>query len=118
MNKEKKKTVVQGTTFFASELNSIMHAVDLDDNGSKMFGNFQEFNFTTTKEVDAEYKQNMVKHLLAFGEKSIGFALIDDYFAFKPKLTALSLGTHFIWVEDYRKQLIEKGMKEVEIANN
>lgn len=104
---------VIGTMFVESEVNHIMHAVDLDDNGTKMFGYFSDFKFTTTSEVTDEYLQNLIKHLLKQGK--IGFVEIRDYFGFKPKLNALSLGARFIWVVDHRAALEGAGMKEVKL---
>lgn len=114
MSNEKQTTEVFATVFVAAgEINKMMNCLDLADSGTKMFGAFQDLTFTTTTTVDDQYKQNMVKHMILSDD--IGYAEIGDYFAFNPKLHSLSLGAKFIWVKDYREQLLAAGMKEVTI---
>ena len=108
------KTEVFATVFVAAgEINKMMNCLDLADSGTKMFGAFKDLTFTTTTKVDDQYKQDMVRHMILSDD--IGYAEIGDYFAFNPKLHSLSLGARFIWVKDYREQLLAAGMKEVEI---
>ena len=104
------------TIFVQSNINSIMQSLDLGDGGTKMFGSFKDISFTTESEVNEEYIQKLVKHMTEHPD--VGYAEIQDYFAFKPNLHSLSLGARFIWVTDYREQLKAAGMKEVRLDAN
>lgn len=111
-----KHTKVSGTMFIESQLNHYMHMADLTDNGTKMFGYFNDFNFTTTSKVNSKYKKDIIKHLIKTAP--VGYVNIDGYFAFKPKLHALSLGSKFLWVQDFKAGLIAEGLKEVKIDDS
>lgn len=114
---ETNQTKVVATIFTAPpDLNKIMNAVDLTDNRTKVFGSFGDLTFTTTSKVDETYKQNLVKKLIQLEE--VYYAQCDSYFILKPGIHALSLGTHFIWVQDLRQQQLEVDMKEVKLDDN
>lgn len=104
------------TMFVQSNINYIMQSLDLGDGGTKMFGSFKDISFNTKSEVNEEYIQKLVKHMIEHPD--VGYVEIQDYFAFKPNLHSLSLGARFIWIKDYRKQLEAAGMKEVRLDAN
>lgn len=99
--------------FVKSMAHKFMHAADMTDGGTKIFGGFVDKTMTKNdrSNITVKDKEEMITEILK--SDTVAFVRIGNRYGIKDNVLSLSNGTHFMFISELKKELKRHKVKEI-----